>query len=66
MVHLPEMSPTTAVLNELVNKSGGSFIWASTLVNFVDDGLPHEKLRSALKTHASSNATFDRRLWNYR
>ncbi|KIM86566.1 hypothetical protein PILCRDRAFT_32698, partial [Piloderma croceum F 1598] len=52
MMQLPELWPSTADLDELVSKSEGSFIWASTLVKFVDDGIPHDKLQSALNAHA--------------
>jgi hypothetical protein len=46
--------PSESVLAELVRKSSGSFIFAFTLVNFVNDGsdLPHRKLEAALKGHA--------------
>jgi hypothetical protein len=46
--------PSEWVLDELVRKSSGSFIFAFTLVNFVNDGsdLPHRKLEAALKSHA--------------
>jgi hypothetical protein len=49
---LPEGWPSSIDLDQLVRNSEGSFIWASTIVKFVDDGLPHEKLRSALNAHA--------------
>jgi hypothetical protein len=51
MMNELEIWPSITDLDYLVSKSEGSFIWASTLVKFVDDGLPHEKLRSALNTH---------------
>ena len=46
--------PSLQDLEELVKKSSGSFIFAFTLVNFVDDGsdLPHRKLQSALQSHS--------------
>jgi hypothetical protein len=46
--------PSQGDLDELVKKSSGSFIFAFTLVKFVDDGsdLPHRKLRAALQSHA--------------
>lgn len=46
--------PSERVLDELVRKSDGSFIFAFTLVNFVDNGsdLPHRKLAAALADHA--------------
>ena len=46
--------PSPRDLEELVEKSSGSFIFAFTLVNFVNDGsdLPHRKLQVALQGHA--------------
>jgi NACHT domain len=46
--------PSQQDLDELVTKSMGSFIFAFTLVNFVDDGsdLPHRKLQTALQSHS--------------
>jgi hypothetical protein len=46
--------PPLRNLEELVEKSAGSFIFAFTLVNFVNDGsdLPHRKLQAALQHHA--------------
>ena len=45
--------PSESDLDELVEKSSGSFIFAFTLVNFVNDGsdLPHRKLQVALRNH---------------
>jgi hypothetical protein len=45
--------PSKEVLEQLVRNSSGSFIFASTLVDFVNDGtdLPHLKLQMALGTH---------------
>ena len=46
--------PSQGDLDELVKKSSGSFIFAFTLVKFVNDGsdLPHRKLRAALQSYA--------------
>jgi NACHT domain len=46
--------PSQRDLDELVTKSMGSFIFAFTLANFVDDGsdLPHRKLQTALHSHS--------------
>jgi hypothetical protein len=46
--------PSDSVLRQLVGKSDGSFIFAFTLINFVNDGsdLPHRKLAAALGSHA--------------
>jgi hypothetical protein len=52
MAEEPELWPSLTDLDQLVAKSEGLFIWASTLVKFVEDSRPHEKLRSALKAHA--------------
>jgi hypothetical protein len=43
--------PSNSVLEQLVDKSSGSFILASTLVDFVDDcsDLPHLKLQNTLE-----------------
>jgi hypothetical protein len=45
--------PSVSDLTTLVKKCSGSFIFASTLVNFVNDGgdLPHRKLQIALQGH---------------
>ncbi|KIM71237.1 hypothetical protein PILCRDRAFT_830480 [Piloderma croceum F 1598] len=46
--------PSHTDLEALVEKASGSFIFAFTLINFVDDGadLPHQKLPIALAAHA--------------
>jgi hypothetical protein len=46
--------PSQRDLDELVEKSSGSFIFAFTLVNFVNDGsdLPHLKLQVALRSYS--------------
>ena len=46
--------PSERDLEELVEKSSGSFIFAFTLINFVNDGsdLPHRKLQTALQSHS--------------
>ncbi|KIM73486.1 hypothetical protein PILCRDRAFT_829061, partial [Piloderma croceum F 1598] len=46
--------PSQRDLDELVTKSMGSFIFAFTLANFVNDGsdLPHRKLQTALQSHS--------------
>ncbi|KIM82206.1 hypothetical protein PILCRDRAFT_820586, partial [Piloderma croceum F 1598] len=51
-ISLPWPSPQD--LDQLVTKSMGSFIFAFTLVNFVNDGsdLPHRKLQTALQSHS--------------
>ena len=45
--------PSPSVFDDLVLRSAGSFIFAFTLVNFVNDGtdLPHRKLEAALQSH---------------
>jgi hypothetical protein len=45
--------PSEEDLRQLVQQSSGSFIYASTLVDFINDGsdLPHLKLRKALGAH---------------
>ena len=45
--------PSQRDLEESVENSSGSFIFAFTLVNFVNDGsdLPHRKLQAALQSH---------------
>jgi hypothetical protein len=54
MGYVPQPWPSNRVLNQLVEKSSGSFIFALTLVDFVNDGsdLPHHKLQTALGSHA--------------
>lgn len=46
--------PSEPNLAKLVERSAGSFIFAFTLVNFVNDGtdLPHRKLQVCLQSHA--------------
>jgi hypothetical protein len=58
--------PSERVLAELVRKSSGSFIFAFTLVNFVNDGsdLPHRKLEAALKGHAGLDPLYTQVLRN--
>jgi len=48
MRHIPQPWPSESDLDEIVRESSGSFIFASTFVNFVNDGsdLPHRKLRA--------------------
>ena len=54
MRHIPQPWPSSHDLEEIVGKASGSFIFADTFINFVNDGsdLPHRKLRIALQTHA--------------
>jgi NACHT domain len=54
MQNVPLPWPSDWDLDTLVGKASGSFIFASTLINFVDDGsdLPHRKLPIALTAHA--------------
>ena len=46
--------PSESDLDDLVEKSSGSFAFASTLIKFVNDGrdLPHRRLRAGLKSHS--------------
>jgi hypothetical protein len=52
--------PSDADIDALVRKSEGSFIFANTLVNFVDDGtdLPHRKLQTALTVDAGLDTLY--------
>ncbi|KIM84580.1 hypothetical protein PILCRDRAFT_388485 [Piloderma croceum F 1598] len=54
MRNIPWPWPSDRDLDALVRKASGSFIFAFTLINFVDDGsqLPHRKLPIALTAHA--------------
>ncbi|KIM75138.1 hypothetical protein PILCRDRAFT_827570 [Piloderma croceum F 1598] len=54
MRDVPWPWPSHTDLQALVEKASGSFIFAFTLINFVDDGadLPHQKLPIALAAHA--------------
>jgi hypothetical protein len=54
MRDVPLPWPSWSDLETLVQKASGSFIFAFTLINFVDDGtdLPHRKLPIALAAHA--------------
>ena len=51
---VPKPWPSDSDLEALVQKASGSFIFAFTLVNFIDDrdGFPQEKLPVALEAHA--------------
>ena len=53
MQEIPHPWPSTEQLDALVNKSEGLFIYVSTLVKFVGgrQGLPQEKLQSAITAH---------------
>jgi NACHT domain len=46
--------PSESDLYTLVEKSSGSFAYASTLIKFVNDGrdLPHQRLRAGLESHS--------------
>ena len=50
MGQLPKLWPSTD-FDQLVAKSEGLLIWASTLVKSVDDGLLHKWLRLANAGH---------------
>jgi len=54
MRNIPLPWPSELDLETLVWRSAGSFIFAFTLVNFVNDGsdLPHRKLQAGLESHA--------------
>jgi hypothetical protein len=54
MRHISLPWPSEEDLGTLVRNSLGSFIFAFTLINFVNDGsdLPHRKLRAALQGHS--------------
>ena len=51
--NVPQPWPLYSDLKTLVYKASGSFIFAFTLINFVNDGadLPHRKLPIALAAH---------------
>ncbi|KIM71709.1 hypothetical protein PILCRDRAFT_750317 [Piloderma croceum F 1598] len=55
MQHVPRPWPSHADLDALVQNASGSFLFASTLINFVDNGTgsPHLKLPKVLAAHAS-------------
>jgi hypothetical protein len=54
MRNVPLPWPSHLDLEALVEKASGSFIFAFTLINFIDDGsdAPHRKLPIALRAHA--------------
>ncbi|KIM72955.1 hypothetical protein PILCRDRAFT_15647 [Piloderma croceum F 1598] len=52
MRNVPRPWPSHTDLQALVEKASGSFIFAFTLINFIDDGQPHRKLPVALSAHA--------------
>jgi hypothetical protein len=52
MRNVPQPWPSHTDLEALVRKASGSFIFAFTLINFIDDGQPHRKLPIALSAHA--------------
>jgi hypothetical protein len=53
MRSIPQPWPSEAELDELVNVAAGSFIFAVTLIRFINDGsaLPHKKLPTAIAAH---------------
>lgn len=61
MSNVSQPWPSDAILTELVKKSSGSFIFAFTLVNFVEDGsdLPHRKLEAALQGHTGLDPLYN-------
>ena len=52
--------PSPSVFDDLVLRSAGSFIFAFTLVNFVNNGtdLPHRKLEAALQSHTGCDPLY--------
>ena len=60
MGHISLPWPSELDIAQLVERSSGSFIFASTLVNFVNDGsdLPHRKLRTCLQSHAGLDPSY--------
>jgi len=58
---LPQGWPSERDLHHLAQKSEGIWIYASTLVKFVDDeyGYPPQKLELALKAHVGLDALFE-------
>lgn len=61
MRDIPEPWPSQPDLEKLVAKSEGLFIWASTLVKFVEgSSLPHITLQSALNIHTGLDPLYHR------
>lgn len=58
MSQLPELWPTDSDLDLAVEKSEGLFIWASTVLRFVEQDRPQERLASALKLHPGLDALY--------
>jgi len=56
---LPPGWPPVSAINQLVSKSSGQFIYASTVIKFVDDIYddPRERLDIVLKTHPVNSAS---------
>jgi hypothetical protein len=54
MRSIPPPWPSDRDIETLVRKSEGSFIFADTLVNFINDGtdFPHRKIKEALRADA--------------
>jgi hypothetical protein len=59
--HLPASWPSTADLDKLAKQSEGIFIYASTLIKFVNDEYdkPQRKLQIALKAHNGLDTLFE-------
>ncbi|EGO28713.1 hypothetical protein SERLADRAFT_413502 [Serpula lacrymans var. lacrymans S7.9] len=57
MDKVPQPWPSPEILDVLVKKAAGSYIYSSTFVDFVSEkgGMPHQKLLDALKAHGLDN-----------
>ena len=67
---LPHSWPGASEVRELINRSGGLFLWATTAFDFVTTGIDHEKrLRSILTGHVGGKTVrsipFTSRSWRF-
>ena len=60
MRSIPLPWPSDTDLDGLVRKSEGSFVFADTLVNFIDDGtdFPHRKIQKALQANSGLDTLY--------
>ncbi|KAJ6471496.1 hypothetical protein C8R45DRAFT_780765, partial [Mycena sanguinolenta] len=61
MTHIPLPSPSSDILQELVQKSSGYFIYASTIIKFIDDKSyrPTQRLQLVLDGNGAAGSAFD-------
>ena len=62
---LPPDWPGDQAIEELVNRAGGLFIWASTTIRFVEGGIPNQRLKKVLQAsaHGEPHDKLDELYW---